>query len=116
MNIGLIKGRHEISEVENYVFDEAIEDVTNLAAMYSTAYAKLINSRDEKINLYVTGLTVACATVIKVCQDNDIELSLWHYNTATGTYFEQPMVVVDRCSFCGNPRGNGWYCKHCGAN
>ena len=114
MKLGLIRGRHEIAEVKDYIFNEAISDVTDLATMTKVVADKLRNIKS--LDLYITGLTVATTTVIKVCIDNDIELSLWHYDTATNTYFEQPILKVERCSFCGEPRGNGWYCKHCGAN
>lgn len=114
MKLGLIRGRHEIAEVEDYIFDNAIEDVTNLAAMTEVVANKLRNIKS--LDLYVTGLTVATTTVVKYCIDNDIELTLYHYNTATNTYYSQVIVKVEKCSFCGNPRGNGWHCKHCGAN
>lgn len=115
MNIGLIRGRHEIAEVEEYIFNEAIVDVTDIQALSKQAFEKLMTHKDEAINLYVTGLTAACAAVIKVCVDNDINLSLWHFNNATGTYFEQVINRVELCPFCGQPHGNGDFCKSCGA-
>lgn len=115
MNIGLIRGRHEITEVEEYIFNEAIVDVTDIQSLSKQAFEKLLPHRGEKINLYVTGLTIACAAVIKVCVDNDINLSLWHFNAVTNTYFEQVINQVVLCPFCGQPHGDGDFCKSCGA-
>ena len=114
-NVGLIKGRHEIAAVEEYIFNDAIKDVTDIEGLYNHAFERLMPHRNEQINLYVTGLTVACTTVIKVCIDNDINLSLWHFDTQTCTYYEQVINRVEICPFCGRPRGNGWFCKNCGS-
>ena len=115
MNIGLINNRHDIPEVYDYIFKK-IEDVTNLQEMYAIAYNKLKDCT-EKVNLYVTGLTVATTTVIKVCIDNNIELSLWHYDKEAQKYFEQLIIELHKCSFCGQKYPvHNWTCPHCGAN
>jgi hypothetical protein len=41
----------------------------------------------------VSGLTIACATIIKVCAERKISLSLMHYNTDKDAYIEQ--VIFD---------------------
>ena len=57
--LGLVKGRHELP-VTSYVFDE-IKDVTN----------------------------VALVTVMNVCFDLNIHLTLFHFDNVTGKYFSQ---------------------------
>lgn len=77
MKIGLIRDRHEIPQVNNYIFDK-IEDVKDTEAMYQIAYEKI--NQYESVELYVTGLTVALIAVINVCIDNNIKLTMNHYD------------------------------------
>lgn len=85
--LGLIRGRHEIPQVkDNYIFDK-IEDVKDTKAMYQIAFEKI--KQYEYIDLYVTGLTVALISVINVCIDNNIELTLYHYDIESGEYYPQ---------------------------
>lgn len=55
--------------------------------MHDIAEEKLAGA--EEVILYVTGLTMALVEVIKVCQENNIDLTLMHYDRNTGEYFEQ---------------------------
>jgi len=43
----------------------------------------------KKLNLYVTGLTTALITVVNYCNNNNIDLTLYHYNKDTDSYVEQ---------------------------
>lgn len=45
-----------------------------------------------KINLYVTGLTVALIAVLNVCKENKVEVTLWHYDRESGNYFPQEVI------------------------
>lgn len=116
MKYGLIRGRHEIAEVEEYIFEDAIADVKDVDALYCTAMEKMAPYASEGVDLYVTGLTVACAAVIKAAYAMDIRLSLWHYDVQSGSYFEQVIHKPVICPFCGQPSGNGYFCKSCGAS
>lgn len=46
---------------------------------------------NDKVELYVSGLTVAVAEVIRYCHINYIELTLYHYDRETGNYYPQTM-------------------------
>lgn len=81
----LCKGRHE-TPAKEFIF-EVIEDPTDLQKMHDIAEEKLAGA--EELVLYVTGLTMALVEVIKVCQENNIDLTLMHYDRNTGEYFEQ---------------------------
>lgn len=116
MKFGLIHGRHNIAEVEEYIFEDAIVDVKDVDALYRTAMEKMAPYASDGIDLYVTGLTVACAAVIKAAYAMDIRLSLWHYDIQSGSYFEQVIHKPVICPFCGQPSGNGYFCKNCGAS
>jgi len=43
----------------------------------------------KKLDLYVTGLTTALITVVNYCNNNNIELTLYHYNKDNDGYVEQ---------------------------
>lgn len=94
MKIGLIKGRHEIPEVNGlYIFNEPV-DPTDVIGINEIAIARIkelfIDPNEERyINLYVTGLTVALVAVINVCRVYHVKLILWHYNKDTNRYFPQ---------------------------
>lgn len=94
MNIGLIKGRHEIPEVNGlYIFNKPIDptDVIGINEIAIARIKQLFNSPNEEksMNLYVTGLTVALVAVINACRVYHIKLILWHYNRDTNRYFPQ---------------------------
>lgn len=92
-NIGLCKGRHNIPYVndENYVFDE-IKDIKDTTKLYSIAYGKLQELKNESIFLYVTGLTVALIVTLNVCKFFNINVTLMHYDKDTNEYFEQVVL------------------------
>lgn len=90
LRIGLCRGRHDIKDITSYIFENTIEDITDLNSMYKSVEKTL--KGQEKVDLYVTGLTVATTTVVKYCINNDIKLSLWHYNNANNDYFEQIII------------------------
>ena len=45
-----------------------------------------------KINLYVTGLTVALIAALNVCKGNKVDVTLWHYDRESGNYFPQDVI------------------------
>lgn len=52
----------------------------------------LVIDENIKLNLYVTGLTVALIAVLNVCRKEGIKVTLYHYNTATKEYFPQEVL------------------------
>lgn len=93
MNIGLVKGRHLIPNVNKFLFTEEITDVTDvkaIEAMADSAIKALPTPISRVLNLYVTGLTVALIAVLNaVRRDERFTVKLWHFNSATGEYFAQ---------------------------
>lgn len=92
MNIGLVKGRHTIPNVDRYLFTE-IADVTDVKAIEEAADAAikaLPSTISGVLNIYVTGLTVALIAVLNaVRRDERFTVTLWHFDTATGEYYPQ---------------------------
>ena len=98
---GMFKDRHDMP-VSLYVFREAFtsymlfsfkkqEEIVN--RFIDNYVWDKANNRYKKFCVYVSGLTVACATIIKVCAERKISLSLMHYNTDKDSYIEQ--VIFD---------------------
>ena len=76
MAIGLCENRHENTvELDRYIFLQVL-DVKDFDKMQHIIFSKLINCK--KLNLYVTGLTVALVEVYGFCVYNNIPLTLYH--------------------------------------
>ena len=88
--LGLCRGRHKIEGVTEYVFPQEVNplDLNKLAEMVHEALADC-----TKLDLYVTGLTVALVEVINYATKNNIALTLWHYNRDTGNYYSQSVAT-----------------------
>lgn len=91
LKLGLCAGRHTIEGIQGYIF-ESIEDVTNIGALFNEAYAKLKELEDGKLELYVTGLTVALIEVLNACKFLNIKVELYHFNRETNSYFKQNVI------------------------
>lgn len=108
--------------VEGSVFPTVIENMTETEMLEDYAFRKLWNAcfkkykagecgylrvadswdgydetqleidEDVKLNLYVTGLTVALIAVLNVCRKEGIKVTLYHYNTESGDYFPQEVL------------------------
>ena len=108
--IGLVKGRHDMP-VSDFLFEE-IADIFDFDAMDEKASERLMELFPEvsletvacnasytdteryyrgSLDLYITGLSSALASVISACANLGIDLTLFHFNTATGEYVAQKM-------------------------
>ena len=114
LTLGLCEGRHSIPNVTDYIFPSEINP-TDLEAMWKTIAAKIPDDALE-IDLYVTGLTVALVEVINYCRQNDIDLTLYHFNRDTNGYYPQVANHVRWCPFCHHAFGKDYFCGHCGAS
>jgi FMN-dependent NADH-azoreductase len=91
VQVGLVKGRHDLP-VENYIFEE-IQDVMEFDRLKKEAYQKLNKvvtelGENDKIVVYVTGLTAATIAVVNAwlqfrCQAG---LVFRHYDRETGSW------------------------------
>ena len=93
VKFGLCKGRHNIPDVTEYVFCGPI-DPLDVEGLYNMADKSLCNvlSTDTVLHIYVTGLTVALAAVIKWCLKYSIPLTLYHFDRDTNTYYPQEII------------------------
>ena len=83
LKVGLIKGRHELP-VTNYIFEGDIENPLAFQDLFRLANRRVIeivgaegdkfNIKEDKLVLYVTGLTQATAAVINACIQTQIHI------------------------------------------
>lgn len=89
---GLVQGRHEISEVKDYIFTNTL-DPADRQGIRSLAQKSLeFLSKGDNLTVYVTGLTVALVEVINICHEKGVRLTLMHFDRETGTYFPQDVL------------------------
>lgn len=91
INLGLVKGRHEIAEVEDYIFKRTIENPSDFGSMWKVAddYIGDMDMSVKEINLYVTGLTAALIEVLNVSKEYGIKVNLYHFNPNDQKYYKQ---------------------------
>lgn len=83
----LCEGRHEIPQaIDGSIFGAEV-DPLDLSGMEREAAEQLRGV--FTLNLYVTGLTVALVAVLNVCREQNIKVTLYHYNRETGNYYPQ---------------------------
>ena len=94
IKIGLCKGRHEMP-VSEFLYPQTIADPTNTESLELAAsefYRQSDEAGVEKVSVYVTGLTVALTSLIRVASWYGwTHLSLYHYDAVSGSYYEQAM-------------------------
>tara|TARA_R100000329_G_scaffold57260_1_gene51837 strand:- start:227 stop:604 length:378 start_codon:yes stop_codon:yes gene_type:complete len=109
-NWGLCEGRHEIPNVDRYIFGkiEDVLDFDNLAKQANIWSSELFNwitadgdmnvlsddiPEGWSINLYVTGLTSALIALLGSYWWWDVTgITFWHFNRDTGEYVPQPWM------------------------
>ena len=86
-HLGLCEGRHEMpAEVQGFIFGSN-EDPLDVEGLQERAEDALKEATE--LVLYVTGLTVALVSVINVCHNLGIKLTLMHYDRDLGRYYPQ---------------------------
>jgi len=91
LTLGLIKGRHDIKPVTDYIFEESVIEPFDYAYMRKTIHQKLGDC--NCLHLYVTGLTQALIEVVNYCIFSNIKLTLYHFNRDTNKYETQDVLT-----------------------
>jgi len=90
--MGLVQGRHEISEVKDYIFTNTL-DPADIMGIRSLAKKSLdFLDKGDSLTVYVTGLTAALVEVINICHSKGARLTLMHFDRNTATYFPQEVL------------------------
>lgn len=90
--LGLCEGRHEIKDVDTYIFrDGDIQFPINPSDLRKKVVERFkeigVKASDDLV-IYVTGLTPALTAVIRIAFINCMTLTLMHYDNASGNYIE----------------------------
>lgn len=90
LKIGVCKGRHEMP-CNFYVYEQTIEDPTDVTSLDGQAeeFFKRIETKEKEIEIFVTGLTVALISILKVAVKKYDHVVLMHYDVKTATYYKQ---------------------------
>lgn len=90
--MGLCEGRHEIPYVtDGYIFGFEV-DPLRPALLELQAGALMIKNDIKKLDLYVTGLSVALVAVINAARVTGVDLTLYHYDKDTNIYYPQEVM------------------------
>lgn len=96
IKIGLIKGRHEIPQVERkYIFKEDIDPIdVDGAQLKAFNVLSEIKAKDPQtwLDIYVTGLTMALIATLNAARQLDLNVTLYHFDRETGKYFPQAVL------------------------
>lgn len=86
-SMALCQGRHEIPEAtDGSIFGNELNPLA-VEELEAEALRKLEGVRS--LNLYVTGLTVALVAALNACRILSIEVTLYHFDRTSGTYYPQ---------------------------
>ena len=98
-NFCLCSGRHVIPVVTNAIFNfgispEILTDPVKLERIAGKRLDRLIPNPKYpvKINLYVTGLTVALIAALNAAKQRNYSVVLYHYNRDTDDYYKQEVL------------------------
>ena len=93
VKLGLVADRHDMGPINDFVFESLDEtlmfDYARQYVIAEEAIKKHIDGGNKSLVIYATGLQSALTTVIKVCNDLNVPLTIMHYNTKEHTYIPQ---------------------------
>lgn len=91
-SLALCEGRHNIPNAEDgAIFNNELNPL-DVEGLETEAYNKLKGLEIEKLNIYVTGLTVALIAAINVCKKLGIKVTLYHFDRMSNAYYPQEVV------------------------
>lgn len=98
INIALCESRHEMPEcVTGSIYPNTIDPI-DVDGITKTADTFMREHCGDDVNIYVTGLTVCTIAVVKsalmrLAMDKPCpNLTLWHFDRATGDYY--PQIII----------------------
>lgn len=84
----LCKGRHSTPATDGAIFETEVNPL-DVSALESKAKKRLVSLNITKLNLYVTGLTVALIAVLNATRELNIKVTLWHFDRESDEYYKQ---------------------------
>lgn len=95
ISVAVCEGRHEIPQAtDGSIFGQTISEMKP-AKLFAGAKTTLVEKydigKDDIVNLYVTGLTMATLAIINACKFIGAQVVCYHYDRETGEYIRQLM-------------------------
>ena len=89
--VGLVKARHEMP-VDEYIFEQIYYPNDFVwQQRVADSFVAECKKNNEQLYLYVTGLSMALASVIRACYEQQVPLVLWHWDNKKKIYHPQHM-------------------------
>lgn len=88
VSMELCKGRHKTPATDGAIFETEVSPL-DVTALELEAKERLASLNITKLNLYVTGLTVALFAVLNVTRELGVEVILWHFDRENCKYYCQ---------------------------
>ena len=96
IRVAVCKGRHEILQAtDGAIFEQTITEMDPFSLLLEASkrlFSDFALHSGDRVDLYVTGLTMATLAIVNACHSADIELVCYHYDRETGKYIQQPML------------------------
>lgn len=89
--IGLCKGRHEIKEVQEYIYPQEV-NLLDVKGSEETALEIVSEIEANELHIYVTGLTVALIASLNACKKLNKKVVLYHFDRTSGEYYPQEVL------------------------
>lgn len=89
--IGLCKGRHEIKEVQEYIYPQEVNPL-DVKGLEETALEIVSKIEADELHIYVTGLTVALIASLNACKKLNKKVVLYHFDRISGEYYPQEVL------------------------
>ena len=87
--VGLCQARHEMP-VDEYIFGQIFYPNDFVwQQRVADSFVADCKENNEHLYLYVTGLPMALASVIRACYEQQVPLVLWHWDAKKKTYHPQ---------------------------
>jgi len=88
LSMELCKARHTTPATDGAIFGNEV-DPMDTTGLEKCALKQLTELQAEKLDLYVTGLTVALIAVFNAARELGVTVTLWHFDRETGDYYKQ---------------------------
>lgn len=89
--IGLCKRRHEIREVQEYIYSQEVNPL-DVKGLEETALEIVSKIEADELHIYVTGLTVALIASLNACKKLNKKVVLYHFDRTSGEYYPQEVL------------------------
>ena len=96
IRVAVCKGRHEIPQAtDGSIFEQTITEMNPFSLLLEASkrlFSDFALRSGDRVDLYVTGLTMATLAIVNACLSTGIRIVCYHYDRETGKYIPQPIL------------------------